>query len=128
MRVVEFIMGGIEKDPGGGVRKLSEDIAFYNNKLDPVVVRRWTLPFIQNSGIFSNHSYKKREPAGVITDPAAREDMKRWMMIPCSCASCTLSKQDGFRSQKSGLEEVYENHNKIHGTSHQCKFFSSTQN
>ena len=26
MRVVEFIMGGIEKDPGGGVRKLSEDI------------------------------------------------------------------------------------------------------
>jgi hypothetical protein len=34
MRVVEFIMDGIEKDPGGGVRKLSEDIAFYNNKLE----------------------------------------------------------------------------------------------
>jgi hypothetical protein len=33
-----------------------------------------------------------------------------------------LSKQDDFRSQKSGLEEIYENHNKIHGTSHQCKF------
>jgi len=76
MRVVEFIIDGIEKDPGGGVRKESEDIAFYN-KLDPVVVRRWTLTFIQNGGIFSNHSYKKREPAGVITDPAAREDMKR---------------------------------------------------
>ena len=45
-------------------------------------------------------------------------------LIPCSCASCTLSKQDDFRSQKSGLEEIYENHNKIHGTSqsHQCKF------
>ena len=81
MRVVEYIMDGIEKDPGGGVRKLSEDIVFYNNKLDPVVVRRWTLTFIQNGGIFINHSYKKREPAGVITDPVAREDMNRWMML-----------------------------------------------
>jgi hypothetical protein len=81
MRVVQFIVDGIEKDPGGGVRKLSDDIAYHNNKLDPVVVRRWTLTFIQNGGIFSNHSYKKREPAGVITDPAAREDMKRWMML-----------------------------------------------
>jgi len=44
-------------------------------------VRRWDLTFIQNGGIFSNHSYKKREPVGVITDPAAREDMKRWMML-----------------------------------------------
>ena len=39
------------------------------------------LSFIQNGGIFNNHSYKKREPAGVITDPAAREDRKRWMML-----------------------------------------------
>ena len=80
MRVVELIMDGIEKDPDGGVFKLSEDIAFYN-KLDPVIVRRWDLTFIQNGGIFSDHSYKKREPAGVITDPAAREYMKRWMML-----------------------------------------------
>ena len=43
-------------------------------------------------------------------------------LTPCSCASCILSKQDDFRSQKSGLEEIYENHNKMHGTSHQCKF------
>ncbi len=39
-----------------------------------------------------------------------------------STASCILSKQEDFRSQKSGLEEIYENHNKMHGTSHQCKF------
>ena len=103
--------------------------------------------------------------AGVITDPAAREDRKRWMMLAsrakppatandfmetdreddvkrlkfltypkqedlilqskltlCSCACCILSKQDDFKSHKSGLEEIYENHNKMHGTSHQCKF------
>ena len=47
MRVVELIMDGISKDPSGGVTKLSEDIAFYN-KLDPAVVRRWALSFIQN--------------------------------------------------------------------------------
>ena len=34
MRVVEYIMDEIEKDPGGGVRKLSEDRAFFNYKLD----------------------------------------------------------------------------------------------
>jgi hypothetical protein len=39
------------------------------------------LTFIQNGGIFNNHFYKKREPAGVTTDPAARGDMKRWMML-----------------------------------------------
>ncbi len=80
MRVVELIMDGISKDPSSGVTKLSEDIAFYN-KLDPAVVRQWALSFIQNGGIIKNHSYKKREPAGVFTDPAAREDMKRWMML-----------------------------------------------
>jgi hypothetical protein len=80
MRVVELIMDGIAKDPCGGVMKLSEDIGYYN-QLDPILLRQWTLTFIQNGGIFSNHSYKKREPVGVITDPAARGDMKRWMML-----------------------------------------------
>ena len=80
MRVVVLILDGIAKDPCGGVMKLSEDIGYYN-EVDPILVRQWALTFIQNGGTFNNHSYKKREPAGVITDPAARGDMKRWMML-----------------------------------------------
>jgi hypothetical protein len=66
MRVVELIMDRIAKDP--------------YNKLDPILVRQWALTFIQNGGIFNNHFYKKREITGVITDPTARGDMKRWMI------------------------------------------------
>jgi hypothetical protein len=80
IRVVVRIMDGIAKDPCGGVMTLSEDIGYYN-EVDPIVVRQWALTFIQNGGIFNNHSYKKRESAGVITDPVARGDMKRWMIL-----------------------------------------------
>jgi len=31
--------------------------------------------------MISNHSYNKREPPGVITDPATTEDMKRCMIL-----------------------------------------------
>jgi hypothetical protein len=57
-----------------------EEVGYYN-QLDPILLRQWALTFIQNGGIFNNHSYKKREPAGVITGPVARGDMKRWMML-----------------------------------------------
>jgi hypothetical protein len=57
-----------------------------------------------------------------LTYPKHEDVILQSKLTPCSCASCTLSKQDDFRSQKSGLEEIYETHNKMHGTSHQCKF------
>ena len=57
-----------------------------------------------------------------LTYPKQEDVILQSKLTPCSCASCTLSKQDDFRSQKSGLEEIYETHNKMHGTSHQCKF------
>ena len=44
MRVVELIMVGIAKDPGGGVTKLSEDIGYFN-QVDPIVVRQWASGF-----------------------------------------------------------------------------------
>jgi hypothetical protein len=42
--------------------------------------------------------------------------------ITCNCARCTLQRQEDFRNQKSGLEEVYEAHNMEHGTRHYCIF------
>ena len=57
-----------------------------------------------------------------LTYPKQEDVILQSKLTLCSCACCILSKQDDFRSQKSGLEEIYENHNKMHGTSHQCKF------
>jgi hypothetical protein len=74
----QYLQTGIY--PCGGVMKLSKDIGYYN-EVDPIVVRQWDLTFSQNGGTVNNHSYKKRELAGVITDPVARADMKRWMML-----------------------------------------------
>jgi transposase len=42
--------------------------------------------------------------------------------LPCNCAKCTLAEQWDFKSQKSGLEEVYMRHNQVHGTQHMCRF------
>ena len=39
--------------------------------------------------------------------------------IPCNCA---LMKQDDFKNQKSGLEEIYINHNLLYNKNHQLKF------
>lgn len=41
----------------------------------------------------------------------------------CNCSQCTLANQDDFKSQKNGLEEVYESFNKLHGTNYQCILF-----
>ena len=67
-------------------------------QVDPIVVRQWALTFIQNGGIINNHSYKKREPVGVITDPVARGDMKRWMML----ASREKPGESGCQQAKTG--------------------------
>gem|GEM_PF-6246292 len=42
--------------------------------------------------------------------------------IPCNCPKCSLSKQNDFKSQKSGLEEIYINHNATHNKNHHLKF------
>jgi transposase len=42
--------------------------------------------------------------------------------IPCSCARCTLQREEDFKNQKSGLEEIYAAHNREHGTRHYCMF------
>jgi len=36
----------------------------------------------------------------------------------CSCAACILSLQEDFRTQKNGLQEVYDEYNRINGTLH----------
>ena len=35
---------------------------------------------------------------------------------------CALMKQDNFKNQKSGLEEIYINHNLLYNKNHQLKF------
>jgi hypothetical protein len=42
--------------------------------------------------------------------------------LECGCAKCTLQKQDDFKGQRSGLEEIYMRHNAIYNTNHSCKF------
>jgi transposase len=42
--------------------------------------------------------------------------------LPCCCPKCTLAEEWDFKSQKSGLEEVYMRHNQVHSTQHLCKF------
>ena len=43
-------------------------------------------------------------------------------MIPCNCPRCALMKQDDFKNQKSGLEEIYISHNTMYNKNHQLKF------
>jgi transposase len=43
-------------------------------------------------------------------------------LVPCHCARCVLRSQPDFAAQKSGLEEVYERHNMVHGKSHRPVF------
>jgi transposase len=42
--------------------------------------------------------------------------------MTCLCASCMLAAQSDFKSQRSGVEEVYMKHNALYGTGHCCKF------
>ena len=114
--------------------ELSENIGYYNEvdlqhhvKVD-VSKQRWDRKRMTNAkGYYLLQDWETDREDHVkrlkfLTYPKQEDVILQSKLTPCSCASCTLSKQDDFRSQKSGLEEIYENHNKMHGTSHQCKF------
>jgi hypothetical protein len=45
-----------------------------------------------------------------------------WLHLLGFRYKCTLHRQPDFASQKSGLEEIYDRHNALHGTKHYCKF------
>ena len=57
-----------------------------------------------------------------LTYPKQEDVVHQSKAVQCSCVSCVLSKQEDFKSQKNGLEEIYDKHNADHGTKHQCKF------
>jgi hypothetical protein len=57
-----------------------------------------------------------------LTYPKQEDVVHQSKAVQCFYASCVLSKEEDFKSQKSGLEEIYEKHNEEHGTNHQCKF------
>jgi len=42
--------------------------------------------------------------------------------IVCNCACCVLSDQPDFKSQPSGLQDVYDKYNAAHGAAHRCVF------
>ena len=62
------------------VMALSEEVCKFINYADGTTVRRWTLGFIHQRGVFCNVGYKKREPVGLIRDPAAQQIMTNWMV------------------------------------------------
>ena len=53
--------------------------------------------------------------------PSKEQKLIELAAIVCRCCKCTLAKQHDFINQKSGLEEVYDRFNELHGTHHQCK-------
>ena len=54
--------------------------------------------------------------------PTYAEDAEVSRGIVCRCQSCVLAAQPDFANQVSGLEEIYEDHNKANGTNHFCLF------
>ena len=63
----------------------------------------------------------------LLSFPIAADVCENARLVDCLCGKCTLAKQDDFRLQKSGLEEVYDEHNRINAekgtpTYHFCKF------
>jgi hypothetical protein len=53
--------------------------------------------------------------------PSKEQKLIELAAIVCHCCKCTLAKQPDFLNQKTGLEEVYDRFNELHGTRHQCK-------
>ena len=50
---------------------------------------------------------KKEKRIALLTFDLPQEVVAAARNIPCNCPRCALMKQDDFKNQKSGLEEIY---------------------
>jgi len=80
MIVVNSMLLKVNEDPSGSIVDMSSAIEKIVVIESAELIRRWTLQFIHNGGTFKNHSYKKRPPIGIISDPSIREAMTKWMI------------------------------------------------
>jgi len=80
MLVVNSLLIKLSDDPSGSIVEMSNCIEMNVVVESAEQIRRWTLQFIHNGGTFKNHSYKKRSPIGLISDPSVRDIMTKWML------------------------------------------------